>query len=66
LLSILDAFNGSVAIYFHKPRTVAGRPRASRPQRASLENVNGTPSRPKQMPLTASFLLAPETLKPGE
>lgn len=31
-----------------------------------IESVNGKPSRPKQMLLTASFLLAPETLKPGE
>ncbi|TCG08628.1 hypothetical protein BZM27_11075 [Paraburkholderia steynii] len=31
-----------------------------------IESVNGKPSRPKQMLLTISFLLAPETLKPGE
>lgn len=30
-----------------------------------VESLNGKPSRPKQMLLTASFLLAPETLKPG-
>ncbi|WP_343671301.1 VirB8/TrbF family protein [Paraburkholderia heleia] len=31
-----------------------------------IESVNGKPSRPKQMLLTISFLLAPETLKPSE
>ncbi|MDR8398464.1 MULTISPECIES: VirB8/TrbF family protein [Paraburkholderia] len=31
-----------------------------------IESVNGKPVHPKQMLLTASFLLAPETLKPGE
>jgi type IV secretory pathway component VirB8 len=30
------------------------------------ESVNGKPSRPMQMLLTISFLLAPETLRPGE
>lgn len=30
------------------------------------ESVSGKPSRPKQMLLTISFLLAPETLRPGE
>ncbi|MFP3562923.1 VirB8/TrbF family protein [Paraburkholderia sp. SIMBA_030] len=31
-----------------------------------MESVNGKPTHPKQMLLTISFLLAPETLKPGE
>ncbi|MCA8057461.1 MULTISPECIES: VirB8/TrbF family protein [Burkholderia cepacia complex] len=31
-----------------------------------IESVNGKPAPPRQMLLTISFLLAPETLKPGE
>ncbi|TGN95639.1 VirB8/TrbF family protein [Burkholderia sp. USMB20] len=31
-----------------------------------IESVNGKPAAPRQMLLTISFLLAPETLKPGE